>query len=284
MRGTCVRSTESKAAGPSVVPGAPVGPAFTRRRFLAGGLGLSLLAVMGGRTDEIDHLVAGLAGTDASAAPATPRADTPTLAFHVERDTDLVQLDMTLSGFTVTRSAGVITGLSPTAGALIIVQFPPQAIGEAAYVYSKGDWLVDPPPVLSVLSGNSRLCFTTDKAISFSSPMAAADLLDWADWTLLLPKVAAKAPAANVTSIEYPYALHLAPVASGGHTPTFTGSSLVNPVTQTTDCWMATMVGSGTAPPAMAAVWADDYVAPTSKPPKTTPAITPNTATIAYGT
>jgi hypothetical protein len=153
--------------------------------------------------------------------------DTPTYSFSVERDLDLVSLDITFTNFTYSKNAAGVVSLVPGSGAVIAVQFPPQAIGEAAYPWSptstNPNWPVDPPPVLSVMSGPSRLCFTTTTPVTFSNPMSVNDLLDWSNWTLLVPATAevpsptpAPTPAdptvtSDQTYIEYPYGLYLSP-------------------------------------------------------------------------
>ncbi len=266
----------------------------TRRSFLSGAAAASLAAVVEGHPAAAKQLVAAL-------APAANRViRPPTETFSVERPTDLLQLDITFTGFSRRPLLGSLTSLVPGAGSFITVQFPPQAIGEAAYSYTPGTsstpnpWLVDPPPVLSVMSGPSRLCFTTPSPVRFSSPMAVTDLLDWSSWTLLVPKVAAGAPADNVSAIEYPYALLLtparAPEGAGKRPPAsqqsfspFAGRKqpLVSP-NDVSDCWAAafhqTPVGaSAGGNPAMVAVSARDY-APGSKP------VTPTgEMSIAYG-
>jgi hypothetical protein len=176
----------------------------------------------------------------------------------VEREADLVLLDITFYGFYLNSGGGQVTSLVPAgSGNVVVVQFPPQAIGEAAYAYiEEPEWNVDPPPVMSAVSGPSRLCFTlnTGQQVDFPT-MTAADLLDWSSWTLLVPKVAQvdeaelerldagssvrsssvkpataapPKPSEHVTAIEYPYALFLAPaVYTGGpffgFTTTFSG-------------------------------------------------------------
>jgi hypothetical protein len=290
--------------------------AFSRRQFLAGSAALSLGAVMAGRRDQIGRLLADLGGTPAAAAlPETLVAPKPSFTFSVERDTDLALLDVAFYNFSKTydisfngiRRTEVLTPkLVPTGSDNVItVQLPPQSIAEAAYNFVEGEtWYVDPPPVLSAVSGPTLLCFTlaTDDAVVFST-MTAADLLDWSNWTLLVPapaQVNGAGPTPNgpaktlptpipapanplsshmVTYIEYPYGLYLAPTvfnsgsASERFLTTFTGRTtpLVSP-DNVADCWTAvlaqTNASDGSARVATAAaVWADDYGASYSAPP-----------------
>jgi hypothetical protein len=252
---------------------------ITRRSFLVGGAATALLGVMDGHKASASQLMASLNPTATRPVPVS-------YTFPVERPTDLLQLDVTFTGFTKVLSGGRLTALTPGAGSFITVQFPPQAIGEAAYPYIADPWGVDPPPVLSVIAGPSRLCFKTGSPVDFSNPMTVTDLLNWQAWTLLVPAVAAATPAANATSIEYPYALYLSPainpkkVGAGGPASaisgpvqqvyaTFAGRS--EPLVSTAgvaDCWTAsyeqTAYGIAEhAMPTVAAIWARDYGAVT---------------------
>ena len=254
-------------------------PIITRRAFLGGSAGLSLMAVMGASAGAKERLAdaAERLGAALAANAGGEIVETRSYSFSVERVTDLVQLDVNLHDFIPTPKIGALRSLAPGPGSFISVQFPPQAIGEAAYGYSTGDWYVDPPPVLSVLAGPSRLCFTTSDPIEFSSPMSVTDLLDWSNWTLLVPAVKAGPPAADATFIEYPYAalsLSGARAARGGEGiaprhhraaqtfSTFAGRTrpLVSSL-DATDCWTAefrqTALGEEKGrQPSMAAVWA----------------------------
>jgi hypothetical protein len=246
-----------------------------------------------------------------TAATTTVSTTPPSYTFSVERDLDLVSLDITFSDFTYSNKAGVVS-LVPGSDALIVVQFAPQAIGEAAYLWSPTStdpdpvWEVDPPPVLSVMSGPSRLCFTTGTPVTFSNPMSVDDLLKWSEWTLLVPATAvagsdaiAPKPAdptnANVTYIEYPYGLYLSPTVYGhqlgqpsqtvnpnivnrGSSPSFSTifsptGGWKDPATSVCDCWSGVLSqtsADGTAMvPSVAAVWARDYDQATSATPET---------------
>jgi hypothetical protein len=285
----------SRAEGPTDEVGREEVPAvrrggFTRRRLLTGGAAASLAAVLAGRPDGPAQLLMSLA-RDVGGIPI-PKAEPKTFSFQVEREADLVLLDITFYGFYLNSGGGEVTSLVPGGSDnVVVVQFPPQAIGEASYYYTdtKEPWWVDPPPVLSALAGPSRLCFTLNSGQQVDFPtMTPADLLDWSSWTLLVPEVAqvdeseldridarssarrsnvtpASAPprvkpSEMVTSIEYPYALFLAPaVYTGGplfgFTTTFSGrkeplvgesgpggSFYEEPqVTGVSDCWTAAL-------------------------------------------
>ncbi|HTX01662.1 MAG TPA: hypothetical protein VMD59_22960 [Acidimicrobiales bacterium] len=200
---------------------------ITRRQFLAGGGAVALSAVLLGREHEMGRLLAELGGDGARpgevagavrvAAPAgagTESVPLPSFTFSVARDADLALLDFSFYSFEKVVVSGV-TMLSPTgSGNVIVVQFPPQSIGEAAYNYEStaAHWDVDPPPVLSAVSGPSRLCFTlpAGRAVSFPT-MTAADLLDWTDWELLVP-ISAMLPATSILSADE----SVAPLAAPG--------------------------------------------------------------------
>jgi hypothetical protein len=227
----------------------PSRPGVTRRQLLTGGAAASLAAVLAGQPDGPSQLLMALA-RDVGGVPILKESP-KTFTFQVEREADLVLLDITFYGFLLNSGGGQVTSLAPGGSDnVIVVQFPPQAIGEAAYTYiEEPEWYVDPPPVLSAVSGPSRLCFTlnTGQQVDFPT-MTPADLLDWSSWTLLVPEVAqvdeaeldridagsssrgpargSKArpatatppkPSEMLTAIEYPYALFLAPtVYTGG--------------------------------------------------------------------
>jgi hypothetical protein len=231
-------------------------PSVTRRQLLTGGAAASLAAVLAGRPDGPTRLLMELS-RDVGGIPVLKESP-ETFTFQVEREADLVLLDFTFHGFELNSGGGQVTSLVPGGSDnVIVVQFPPQAIGEAAYAYiGESEWNVDPPPVMSAVAGPSRLCFTlnTGQQVDFPS-MTAADLLDWSSWTLLVPAVAQvdeseldridagsaartpqvrpatatpPKPSEMLTSIEYPYALFLAPtVYTGGpffgFTTTFSG-------------------------------------------------------------
>jgi hypothetical protein len=299
----------------SVPPGhSPLSTPLTRRLFLTGTAAASLAAVMTGRSQMTQELLsavgrqdagpqsavglpgAGLQGADKlELATTTP---TPSFTFAVARDTDLVLLDFKFYEFEQKLIDGV-TSLVPTSPSNVItVQFPPQAIGEAAYPFPSpsppapsGSWNVDPPPVLSVMSAHSLLCFTLHaggrrsrgQSVRFTT-MTSADLLDWSEWTLLVPTNAqqGKTPTSPsnprdastpVTYVEYPYGLFLCPTvyaepatsAVPKYTTTFVGKTEpLMGANGISDLWIAalqqTAVQGGAALlPTVAALWARDF-------------------------
>jgi hypothetical protein len=167
---------------------------ITRRQMLTGGAATSLAAVLAGYPDGPARLLTALA-RDVGGIPIK-KAPPQVYTFAVEREADLVLLDITFHGFLLNSGGGAVTSLVPASSSnVIVVQFPPQAIGEAVYEYAEDGeeppWYVDPPPVMSAVSGPSRLCFTLNGGQQVDFPtMTAADLLDWSSWTLLVPAVA----------------------------------------------------------------------------------------------
>jgi hypothetical protein len=274
----------------SDLPAAHHATGFSRRALLTGAAAVALGGVLVGEPGAAERLRAELRADDVPHITGRPQ---PVYSFSVERDSDLLALDMAFHGFTKTLTDKVTT-LVPDASNVIVVQFPPQAIGEAAYPLTKPDWSVDPPPVLSAMSGPSRLCFRTGEPIAFAT-QTVVDLLDWSAWTLLVPgpahingKVghgerrgatggvvsspADPRPGGLTTYIEYPYAMFLAPTvdatatATSGYTTTFAGRPTNTPLTSpagVTDCWTVALhqnEASGAARTAeLAAVWARDY-------------------------
>ncbi len=240
----------------------------------------------------------------------------PVLSFSADRDTDLLLADFSFYGFTVDKTSSP-TSLVATATQTpdnwigVVVQLPPQAIGEADY-----DWPpvpspppFDPTPVLSQVSGPSRLAFTftTDDRIPLPT-MTVADLIDWSNWELNVPPAAVTGTGASPaepsmiqTAIECPLALFLAPVVEGKTTlpGTFATPILLHSSFSTqfenrtepfvssgkvTECWATSLSGKRTTltthlgtvtsaiVPSVAVVWASDY-----GPPDTTPDATPET-------
>jgi hypothetical protein len=220
--------------------------------------------------------------------PVTSRRNpgAPDITISVERDTDLVLLDFAFYDCEV--QVGPPAAIVPTTSSgTIVVQFPPQAVAEGAYPWPAAPAAplpVDPPPILSDLSGPSRLVFSLPSGSSIPLPtMTVADLLDWSGWALVVPPVAqvngptklishAEAgldqppaggtgfplptePTEMETAIEFPYALFLAPVvyASGlpidGFSTGFAARTapLVS-AAGVVDLWSASLVGSRVDP------------------------------------
>jgi hypothetical protein len=261
---------------------------LTRRIFLGGVAGASAwmyfrpnrLLKAAFPDEEQPNAVVGRGTTPVTPITVARNPNEPDITISVERGTDLVLLDFAFYSCEV--QVGSAPAIVPTAaGAAIVVQFPPQAIAEGAYPWSASSVAleVDPPPILSALSGPSRLVFSLPLGQSIPLPtMTVADLLDWSGWKLLVPAVAqvsgpsrviispageeARAPAAASgppvptepteleTAIEFPYALFLAPTvyASGlvldGFTTGF--STRAAPLVSSAgvvDLWSASLVG-----------------------------------------
>lgn len=232
----------------------------------------------------------------------------PVLTFSADRDTDLLQADFSFYGFTVDKTS-TPTSLVATATQTpdnwigVVVQLPPQAVAEADYYWPQTSSLLsfDPTPVLSQVSGPSRLAFTFNAGDKIPLPtMTVTDLIDWSGWELYVPPGAVTGtgvssptePSAIQTAIECPLALILAPVVDGraivlrsSPSPTtarsFFSAKFENPTApftssgNVTECWGTTLsatsttIGSqGTATssivPSVAAVWANDYPAATA--------------------
>lgn len=236
-------------------------------------------------------------GADAPTVSATLAGidgiGTPPFFITGERDTDLVLLDFAFYGFTL--ETGTPPTLVPGKENLVAVQFPPQAMAEGVYQWIDANPIpfppppppilsppilgVDPPPILSDVSGPSRLCFSVPPGHGIPLPtMTVSDLIDWRHWSLVVPPVAQVPipprsspiePDEFQTAIEFPYALFLAPTtyASGPHafTTGFAGrrQPLVSPA-GVVDLWSASLVGSQPGSPSyvpkITAVWAVDYV------------------------
>jgi hypothetical protein len=272
---------------------------ITRRAFVGGAMGLSAFAYLRpGRLVKVAMPRAVRLVDDTSPGtginPVTGGL-TPDLVISAEREADLVLLDFAFFGFTL--QPGTPPTIVPTTpDNTVVVQFAPQAIGEGIYFWAGDDLQVDPPPVLSDLSGPSRLCFNLTMSQTVPLPtMTVADLLDWSGWALVVPPVAQvngptlilggggggglaipvpAAPGPLETSIEFPYAVFLAPTvyASGlpidGFTTGFAGrlEPLVSPA-GVVDLWSSSLVGASTPDlldqvpyvPQVSAVWADDY-------------------------
>jgi hypothetical protein len=287
-------TTASPGPGPSSMqsPG-PLTSPITRRRFLTGAAALSLAAVMAGKHGAVDEFLRDM-GHDAATGLGVEKGAgtqvTPTTyTFSVARDADLLLLDFTFIDFELITSTTGIWELKPLSNKNIItVQFPPQAIGEAAYeLPNSGPWPVDPPPVLSAISGPSMLCFTKANLKSVTFPtQTVADLLNWTNWELLVPAIATEslplstsaqksykatdptAATSPVTYIEYPYGLYLSPAVAPTSTVTTTFNVRAQPLASTagtSDIWSATLQQATTAGvaqiPQVAAVYARDYLA-----------------------
>ena len=227
----------------------------------------------------------------------------PVLRFSADRDTDLLLADFSFYGFTVDKTS-TPTSLVATATQTsdnwigVVVQLPPQAIGEADY-----DWPQHPlhplstqPPCFPRSRARVRLAFTFTTGDRIPLPtMTVADLIDWSGWQLNVPSTAVTGtgaqsptePSTIQTAIECPLALFLAPVVDGRTTlpGSFAGQIIVHSSFATqfenrtepfvssgkvTECWATSLSGNRTilSPrgtvtsaivPSVAVVWASDY-------------------------
>jgi hypothetical protein len=181
---------------------------LTRRAFLVGAAavaGAAYLDVLGGGSRS------GLGPFRVQAAAAdtiVPPSRVPDFTISAERDTDLVLLDFQFYGFSIEKVNGT-PNLVPTVTSsatsgditsnIVVVGLPPQAIGEAEYpvspnaktYQSSAPLRVDPPPIVSAVAGPSGLCFTLGAGTTIPLPtMTVEDLLDWGNWTLVVPTTA----------------------------------------------------------------------------------------------
>jgi len=296
--------------GPSVLPsGQPVPGgrrAFSRRAFLGGAASLTLVAVAV-RLDPSGAGAAEQALTDGrfqldsvGVEPAQP-----VLPLVAERASDLLLVDFTFYGFTVDKTSHPVS-LKATATQTadnwigVVVTLPPQAVGEAEYFYPpvNPNIAYDPTPVLSQVSGPTRLAFTFTTGDSIPLPtMTVEDLLDWSGWDLNVPVTAQAGSGAPLpvepttiqTAIECPLALYLAPVVDPAvDGPDVTNKSINGFSTyfanrtapfvsseQVTECWTTSLTsyvtgvhlgGDPQLVPTVAAVWADDYLTGNATP------------------
>jgi hypothetical protein len=274
---------------PYVSDGQPQqGRLIPRRVFLGGVASASAFAAVQ-PTRFWQAAAAHRAALASSVIPDSVNLPPPDLAIAVERDTDLVLLDFAFYGFTVVpASPGASTPptIKPTTlSNVIVVQFPPQALGEGVYFWEANGVVlpVDPPPILSDLSGPSRLCFTLAGGQGIPLPtMTVADLLDWTGWSMTVPAAAQFTgldhghppvpPGMHETSIEFPYGLFLAPVVDAPSLPPSVTTAFVSPTQPlvssqgVVDLWSTTLtsvvVATGESiTPNAAAVWAVDYQA-----------------------
>ncbi len=233
-----------------------------------------------------------------SVTPITPAS--PVLPITVERDTDLLLADFTFYGFTVDKTSKPPSLRATAKAAAntwigVTVRLPPQAIAEGDYPYPPNTppytLLFDPTPVVSQVSGPTTLAFTFTTGDSIPLPtMTPADLLEWSGWDLYVPQTAITGSglgnpippltyqgAPFQTVIECPIDLLLSPVVDGqsiklsSFSTQFVSKSL--PFTsqaQVTECWTTSLTSTETIyidgakqfviPPAVAAVWANDYL------------------------
>lgn len=239
------------------------------RRTLLGTSAAAVAAAYVARfsTTPVARYLDGVAARLADLGEVVPHQNGAPIAFTVERDADLLLLDVTFYGFNLDTTSDPVALVPLASDSEIVVQFPPQAIGEAAYPYVASGAEFDPPPVLSVLSGPSQLVFNLpDGATVPLTTMTVDDLLDWSTWTLVVPAVATIAQPvvgtsvppipipmspSGTTLIECPYGLYLSPVVnetvteSGPVTTSYqtTFTPTVQPAASdaVTECWTATL-------------------------------------------
>jgi hypothetical protein len=234
---------------------------FNRRRFLGGsalvGTAAAIAYLTGIPETQLLEAFESQPSQPATTGTAEPLSNgipppTPNLTISVERDSDMLLLDFLFYGF------GVNTATTPpciqpiSSNNTIVVRFPPQSIGEAAYYSPPSNkqqlnMFMDPPPILSAVSGPSQLSFTLPAGATIPLPtMTANDLLDWSGWTLqampvaqvngptlILGQVETLSPSAAIqkptptapglldTYIEAPYALFLSPTVYESGSPVF---------------------------------------------------------------
>lgn len=186
--------------------GAPEGSPrriFSRRGFLGGSAVVgSLLTVAAVTKMPPDRLIDALEGR-----PATPVREVPDVCptcgpvvpdftIAVARDVDMLLMDFLFYGFEIDTAASPHAITPYEYPNTVVVRFPPQAIGEAAYPQPNSNpgptnEFMDPPPVLSQVAGPSQLAFTIPEGTTIPLPtMTADDLLDWSQWQLTAMPVA----------------------------------------------------------------------------------------------
>ncbi len=267
---------------------------FTRREVLWGSSALSLTALVVNFDARVHDAGAAqnvyVNGEVHQVTPVLPAQ--PSTHFSIARPEDLLLLDITFYGFSIERGAKYPSMVATTKKTNsnwigVIVQFPPQAIGEGVYWVEGGNDAFDPAPVLSQVAGPSRLCFTFNTGDSIPLPTGKVDdLLNWSGWNLSVVNNANVGhgssgifkPAVYETSIECPLALILSPVVDGTgsllkglFTTEFVNRTAPFPsANNVIECWGTTLtstreqketVGYSFTPiePAVAAVWSTDF-------------------------
>lgn len=235
-----------------------------RRQFLGGGAVSALsVAILRYDTDITTHLresALALAQPHTAIEPARP-----TVVFSVARPEDLCLLDFTFYGFTLEKGSTypslVATAKSGSATWIgVVVQFPPQAIGEASYRHPQSPTSLppfDPVPVLSQVAGPSRLAFTftTGDKVPLKTG-TVEDLISWTSWQLSVsPSVLSgsgvkspESPASYQCAIEAPLDLIMSPVGypTGSSTTSFfTNRTLpfVSPKL-VSECWTTSLAAT----------------------------------------
>jgi hypothetical protein len=206
--------------------------------------------------------------------PASVVGASPTIALTAERHTDLALIDFTFYGFAVDRistppALEVIAKESANTWIGVVAQLPPQAIGEANYIYpqTQSPLSFDPTPVLSQVAGPSRIAFNFEPGDRIPLPtMTVADLLDWSNWNInVQPQAVVGSGSTTVgppgqfdTAVEAPLSVYLAPVTSSAGPAFAQFNNRTEPlfVNEVSDCWTTTLGGSGGL---VSAVWSPDF-------------------------
>ncbi len=234
------------------------------------------------RTGSGAVLLGGASSFDLAAAAmriASLQGPQASLRLRLLRRADMLSLDVRFYNLKVVHGAHgpELRRIVASAPAYLSFGFPPQALGEEAYLDLPTP---DPTPVPGTadvfLSGPSRLVFSLPASIH-AVPFTSAALLDWSKWLpSLAPSArptaslhpAIKAPAVTETAIEAPFRVIISPDPAGrwSHSP--------KPVTHAnrTELWRTRLgrrVGSATveppaAQPAVRAIWTPGY--PTAAP------------------
>jgi|GEM_PF-2026877 len=267
---------------------------FTRREVLAGSGALSLTAVIVDFDAQVHDAAAAqtvyVNGEPHNVIPILPAQ--PSVHFSITRPEDLLLLDITFYGFSIVKGAKypslTATTKKTTSNWIgVIVQFPPQAIGEGVYWTKGGFDIFDPAPVLSQVAGPSRLCFTFNTGDSIPLPTGKVDdLLQWSGWNLSVVNNAIVGkgtagviqPAVYQTAIESPLALIMSPVVDGAlpSAKAFFTTQFINRTEPfpskngVIECWSTSLTSSSAVrqtvgyaytpkEPQVSPVWANDY-------------------------
>jgi hypothetical protein len=248
---------------------------ISRRAFLGGAASASALLSL--RPDRLLTMAFPKARAPRPALRSVlhdgPIEELDLFVISAERPCDLVLLDFLFDGFQIDTTQSPPAIVPTRADNTVLVQFAPQAVGEANYPWQPEaapnqdtfQLVVDPPPILSDLAGPSRLCFNLYYDAGGGSQtiplptMTVADLLDWSGWSLVVPPNAQagvapsipQAPTVLQTAIEFPYALVIAPTVYAGDLPELDGfttgfSARTTPLTSPAgivDLWSTTLVG-----------------------------------------
>ncbi len=148
------------------------------------------------------------------------------LGVSAMRPEDLLLLSFGFVNFTLQTSGGAtrLVHTDPKAAAYLVIHFPPQHIVEDAFTEGQA---ADEGPILSMMSGESRLAFAVPDTVT-EIPYTLEALLDWSRYDLSVaptavlsvsPALAPVLPAPETTSGQ-------PPVLEGGMLPAGMGSDL----------------------------------------------------------